>query len=46
VTAETDVQIGVLGVRMFRILLRELPAISERLLAGLAHELREAQRSR
>jgi CRP-like cAMP-binding protein len=42
VKAETDVQVGVLGARMFRILLRELPAISERLLAGLAHELREA----
>jgi CRP-like cAMP-binding protein len=46
VTAETDVQVGVLGARMFRILLRELPAISERLLAGLARELREAQGSR
>lgn len=42
VKAETDVQVGVLGTRMFRILLRELPTISERLLAGLARELREA----
>ena len=44
VEAETPMEVGVLGTRMFRTLLRELPAISERLLAGLAHELREATR--
>jgi CRP-like cAMP-binding protein len=44
VAAETPMEVGVLGTRMFRTLLRELPAISERLLAGLAHELREAAR--
>jgi CRP-like cAMP-binding protein len=44
VAAETPMEVGVLGTRMFRTLLRELPAISERLLAGLARELREATR--
>lgn len=44
VEAETPVEVGVLGTRMFRTLLRELPAISERLLAALARELREATR--
>ena len=44
VEAETPMEVGVLGTRMFRTLLRELPAISERLLAGLARELREATR--
>ena len=41
VTANAPVQVGVLGARMFRTLLRELPAVSERLLASLARQARE-----
>ncbi|MFM8303183.1 MAG: cyclic nucleotide-binding domain-containing protein [Actinomycetota bacterium] len=43
VIATTDVQVGVLGIRMFRTLVRELPDLSEQLLAGLAGELRAAR---
>ena len=32
-----------LGIRMFRTLLREVPDLAEQLLVGLAGELREAQ---
>lgn len=43
VVAATDVKIAVLGIRMFRTLVRELPDLAEQLLAGLAGELREAR---
>ena len=41
--AATDVKIAVLGIRMFRTLVRELPDLAEQLLAGLATELRAAR---
>jgi CRP-like cAMP-binding protein len=41
-TTTTDVRVAVLGARMFRTLLRELPSMSERLLSGLARAFREA----
>ena len=43
VVASTDVTIAVLGIRMFRTLVRELPDLAEQLLAGLAGELRTAR---
>jgi trk system potassium uptake protein TrkA len=43
VTATTDVKIAVIGIRMFRTLLREFPDLAEQLLIGLAAELREAR---
>ena len=43
VIAATDVTIAVLGIRMFRTLVRELPDLAEQLLAGLAGELRVAR---
>jgi len=43
VVAETDVTVAVLGIRMFRTLVRELPDLAEQLLAGLATELRAAR---
>jgi len=43
VVAATDVTIAVLGIRMFRTLVRELPDLAEQLLAGLAGELRTAR---
>ncbi len=43
VVAATDLELAVLGARIFRTLLRELPTISERMLAALAGELREAR---
>jgi CRP-like cAMP-binding protein len=45
VVAATELELAVLGARIFRTLLRELPTISERLLAALAGELRDARRS-
>jgi cAMP-dependent protein kinase regulator len=42
VVAATDVKVAVLGIRMFRTLLRELPDLAEQLLVGLASELRAA----
>jgi CRP-like cAMP-binding protein len=42
VRAETDVKVAVLGIRMFRTLLRELPDLAEQLLVGLAGQLRAA----
>lgn len=44
VTAACPVVLGVLSVRMFRVLLREYPEISGALLASLAAQLREARR--
>lgn len=43
VVAVTDVKVAVLGIRMFRTLLREFPDLAEQLLVGLAGELRKAQ---
>jgi CRP-like cAMP-binding protein len=43
VIAATDVKVAVLGIRMFRTLLREFPELAEQLLVGLAGELRTAQ---
>ena len=43
VVAATDVTIAVLGIRMFRTLVRELPDLAEQLLAGLAGELRASR---
>jgi len=43
VTAETDVKVAVVGIRMFRTLLREFSDLAEQLLIGLAGELREAR---
>lgn len=43
VRADTDVKVAVLGIRMFRTLLREVPDLAEQLLVGLAGQLRAAQ---
>jgi CRP-like cAMP-binding protein len=43
VVATSPITVAVLGVRMFRTILREFPDISELLLAGLAGQLREAR---
>jgi CRP/FNR family transcriptional regulator, cyclic AMP receptor protein len=40
-----DLEVAVLGVRMFRTLLREFPDLSAQLLAGMAGALREARGS-
>lgn len=44
VVAETDVKIAVIGIRMFRTLLREFSDLAEQLLIALAGELREARK--
>jgi cAMP-dependent protein kinase regulator len=44
IVAASELELAVLGARIFRTLLRELPTISERMLAALAGELREARR--
>lgn len=43
VLAKDDVTVAVLGVRMFRTLLREFPEMALQLLAGLAGDLRSAR---
>ena len=43
VVAETDVRVAVIGIRMFRTLLREYSDLAEQLLVGLAGELRAAR---
>ncbi len=43
VTSETELEVAVLGVRMFRTLLREFPDLNAQLLAGLAGALRRAR---
>ena len=45
VTSVEDLEVAVLGVRMFRTLLREFPDLAAQLLAGLAGALREARGS-
>lgn len=44
VVAESDVKVAVIGIRMFRTLLREFSDLAEQLLIALAGELREARR--
>ena len=41
VKATSDTELAVLGVRMFRVLLRELPPLGAKLLADLAARVRE-----
>jgi CRP-like cAMP-binding protein len=43
VTSVEDLEVAVLGVRMFRTLLREFPDLAAQLLAGMATALREAR---
>ena len=43
VTAVDELEVAVLGVRMFRTLLREFPDLAAQLLAGMAGALREAR---
>ena len=43
VVATEPVTVAVLGVRMFRTLLREFPDMTAQVLAGLAHDLRLAR---
>lgn len=45
VTTVGEAQLAVLSVRMFRVLLRDLPQISFGMLGSLASQLREARRS-
>jgi CRP-like cAMP-binding protein len=45
VVAASDVRVAVIGIRMFRTLLREYSDLAEQLLVGLAGELREARRA-
>ena len=42
VTATSDAELAVLGLRMFRVLLRELPTLGAKLLGDLAARVREA----
>jgi CRP-like cAMP-binding protein len=44
VVAATDVKVAVIGIRMFRTMLREFSDLAEQLLIALAGELREARR--
>jgi len=44
VVAATDVKVAVIGIRMFRTLLREFYDLAEQLLIGLAGELRDARK--
>jgi len=43
VTALTDVKVAVIGIRMFRTMLREFPDLAEQMLIAMAGELREAR---
>jgi CRP/FNR family cyclic AMP-dependent transcriptional regulator len=42
VTSDTPMTLGILGPRAFRSLIRELPALNEKLLRSLVRRLREA----
>ena len=42
ITVQSDAELAVLGTRMFRVLLRELPALATALLASLARQARNA----
>ena len=46
VRAESDVKVAVIGIRMFRTMLREFSDLAEQLLIALAGELREARKVR
>jgi CRP-like cAMP-binding protein len=43
IRTKSDAKVAVLGIRMFRTLLREVPDLAEQLLVGLAEQLRTAQ---
>lgn len=45
VTAETDMQLIVLGSRQFSTLIEDVPSIGRRVLAAVAERLREAERA-
>ena len=45
VVAETDVKVAVIGIRMFRTMLREFSDLAEQLLIALAGELRETRKA-
>ncbi len=45
VTAVTDVKVAVIGIRMFRTLLREFSDLAEQLLVALAGELRSSRQA-
>lgn len=42
VVALSPLTVGVLGARMFRVIVRDVPSMSEKLLRGMAQRLREA----
>jgi CRP/FNR family transcriptional regulator, cyclic AMP receptor protein len=42
VVAVSPLTVGVLGARVFRAIMRDVPALSEKLLRGMAQRLREA----
>jgi CRP/FNR family transcriptional regulator len=42
VVAASPLTVGVLDARVFRAIVRDVPAMSEKLLRGMAHRLREA----
>jgi trk system potassium uptake protein TrkA len=46
VVAATDVKVAVIGIRMFRTMLREFSDLAEQLLIALAGELRDARKVR
>jgi CRP-like cAMP-binding protein len=41
VVAETPMVVGVLGARVFRAVVRDVPALTDKLLRGMARRLRE-----
>lgn len=43
VASVSDVELAILGVRMFRVLLRDMPQISSGMMASLASQLRTAR---
>ncbi len=45
VTADGDAEVGALSVRMFRVVLRDLPQVAAGMLASLAGQLREERAS-
>jgi CRP-like cAMP-binding protein len=45
VVSVTDVKVAVIGIRMFRTMLREFPDLAEQLLIALAGELRTARKA-
>ena len=42
VVAQTPMVVGVMGARVFRAMVRDVPALTEKLLRGMARRLREA----